>query len=369
MTFFSLIFKNIFRHKARTILTVLGISIGITTIIVFGLVSSGYEEMIGDVIKPGMSDFTVARSGAADFILSFLSQKQVEKIKNAEGVEKAAAYVLSVASYEENPFFVVTGLEPDKLDLAGAKIIDGRPYAKEKEIIVGKIAAKNKNLKTGDNLILKQEKFQITGIFESGVPFQDSGAMTFIHHAQKIQGVSDQVNTVIVKVKKGYDVKEVAKSIEMEDPELVSIIELEDFDAIDQGRKSMAAVSLVISLLAIFIGGLGAANTIIMSVFERTREIGVLRAVGWHRLRIARMILGESILMGIFSAAFAIFFSLLIVFLIEKTEIGQSWIVIKYEPIIFVRAILVSLAVVLTGAIYPSFKASRLLPTEALRHE
>jgi putative ABC transport system permease protein len=369
MTFLALIFKNIWRHKIRTLLTVFGISIGIATIVVFGLVTSGLEEMIGGMIKPGKTDFTVAKASAADFIVSFLSNEQVEKVKNAEGVEETASYVMSLAPLGGNPYFVIGGMDADKIDLTGGKIIEGKAYTNDQEIIIGKITAKNKNLKVGDKLELNKKKYLITGIFESGISFQDSGALGTVTEAQKIQGVTDKVTMVMAKVKKGYNIKEVAKKIEKEDPGLVSIVDLEDFDAVDQGRKIMNATSWIISLLAIIIGGIGVMNTIIMSVFERTHEIGVLRALGWHRSRVILMILGESILLGILAVIIGITIGFVLIWLVMQTEIGQSWLQIRYEPIIFIRALAVSLVVVLIGACYPAYKASRLQPTEALRYE
>lgn len=369
MTFLSLIFKNIWRNKIRTLLTVLGVSIGIATIVVFGLATSGLKESITQMIKPGKIDFTVAKASAADLIVSFLSKEQIDQIKNVPGVKEVVPYVLTIISSGGNPYFVIGGLEVNKLELAGAEIIEGRAYDNADEVIIGKIAIKNKNLKIGDLIELNKKNYKIVGVFESGVTYQDSGVITTIQESQRIQGITDKVTMVMVKVADNYNVKEVARKVEETDKDFISIINLEDYNTVDQGAKAMDAVSWAISLLAIVIGGIGVMNTIIMSVFERTREIGVLRAIGWKRRQIITMILSESIIIGILAAVIGIIMGLALIWLVMQSEIGKSWLKINYDIIIFTRALIVSLLVVLGGSVYPSFKASKLKPTEALRYE
>lgn len=369
MSFLSLIFKNLLRHRTRAILTILGISIGIATIVVFGLITSGLTDAIGNVIKPGNADFTVAKAGSADIVLSFLDEEQVETIRTTEGVQEIASFVFTISQSGGNPYFVIGGTDAEDLGLQGVKVVEGKPYSNNDEIIIGKIVAKNKNLSVGDTIEIKGKDYTITGIFESGVSYQDSGSMITIEESQNIQGITDKVNLVSVIVTQGSDIREVADRIESTDSDLVAIVDIEDFDALDQGRKVTENISLAISIVAVLIGAIGVMNTIIMSVFERTREIGVLRAVGWKKRRIVFMILGESLVLGIIAAIVGTLVGLIVVWFIGQTEIGMAWITVKYEPIIFARALVVSLAVVLFGSIYPAFRASRLKPTEALKYE
>ena len=369
MSFLTLIFKNLSRHRSRAILTILGISIGIATIVVFGLITSGLTDAIGNVIKPGNADFTVAKAGSADIVLSFLDKEQVEVIRTTEGVAEIAPFVFTISQSGGNPYFVIGGTDAENLGLQGVKVTEGRPYSSDDEIIIGKIVAKNKNLSVGDSLEIKGKNYAITGIFESGVSYQDSGSLVTVEESQRIQGITGKVNLVSVVVTSDSDIREVADRIEAADSDLVSIVDIEDFDAIDQGRQVTESISLAISLVAVIIGAIGVMNTIIMSVFERTREIGVLRAVGWKKRRIVLMILGESLVLGVIAAFVGILIGLIIVWLIGQTDIGRAWITVKYEPIIFARAFFVSIAVVLIGSIYPAFRASRLKPTEALKYE
>src|SRR4030042_3540453 len=105
MTFLALIFKNVWRHRVRTLLTIFGISIGIATIVVFSLISSGLYEAIGGMTSPGKTDFTVAKAGAADIIVSFIDSGQVEKIKNTAGEGEAAPFVFRPDSCRGTLYF------------------------------------------------------------------------------------------------------------------------------------------------------------------------------------------------------------------------------------------------------------------------
>lgn len=369
MTFLALIFKNIWRHRIRTILTTLGISIGIATIVVFGLISSGLEDTIGGLIRPGKADFTVAKAGSADVVLSFIDSQKIDRIRNVKGVKEVIPFVFTIAPLDGNPYFIIAGLDADKLDVYGIKVTQGIAYSNNDEVIIGKITARNKNLKVGDKIKIHNKPYQITGIFESGVSYYDSGSATTVKEAQRLQGITDKVNLISVVVGEGYDVREVANQVEKTDKELTAVVDLSDYEAIDQGTNITNQITLAISILAIVIGAFGVMNTIIMSVFERTREIGVLRAVGWHRRRVVVMILSESALMGVFAAILGSLLGVGIIWLLGQTELGEAWLAVRYEPIIFIRALLVSLGVVVFGSIYPAIRAALLHPTEALKYE
>ena len=166
------------------------------------------------------------------------------------------------------------------------------------EMILGKIAAESLNKTVGDNIDIFGEEFKITGIYETGNFIQDGGAYVSINKLQNLTGNDNKVSSIAVKVNENANVTEVSNNIADEYPN-----ELSTTTAADQANRINDALGYVdtatwaISLLAILIGGVGVINTMIMSVYDRTREIGVLKAVGWRSRRILGMILGESIVL------------------------------------------------------------------------
>jgi putative ABC transport system permease protein len=281
-----------------------------------------------------------------------------------------ATYIISVVGYPGNPYFILGGIDPVDIDLLGAKIVEGRMYANDDEVVLGRIAAKNYSLGVGQPVTLGKKTYSIVGIFESGVTMQDGGAATTLSETQRLNSYTEgQVSIAMVKVLPGYEARGVADSVEASDSKLLSIVDVDDFGSLDQGLEILDSVSWAISVLAMVIGGIGVMNTIIMSVFERTREIGVLRAVGWKRRRVVGMILGEAVVVSFGAAVAGTFLGLAITWLMMQTSLAKAWLDISYEPSIFIQGLVVSLVVVIVGAVYPAYRAARFSPMEALRYE
>ena len=131
----------------------------------------------------------------------------------------------------------------------------------------------------------------------------------------------------------------------------------------------MDAMMGAISFLAIFVGGVGVMNTMLMAVLERTREIGVLRALGWRRRRILGMILQEAVLLGILGGIAGILIALGLGGLFSKIPMVGELLTPVWEYDIFVRAVAIALFLGVLGGIYPAIRATRLQPVEALRYE
>jgi putative ABC transport system permease protein len=140
-----------------------------------------------------------------------------------------------------------------------------------------------------------------------------------------------------------------------------------DYSEVDQGIQFLDAANLAISVLAVGIGAIGVMNTMIMSVFERTREIGIFRAVGWSGRRILRMIITESML--VVAAFVGSTLGVLATRAILMIDMVSNVLEPQYSADVFIRALVVAVVVALAGAAYPAFRAVGLTPMEALRYE
>jgi putative ABC transport system permease protein len=129
------------------------------------------------------------------------------------------------------------------------------------------------------------------------------------------------------------------------------------------------AMAWLTSLVAMIIGCVGVLNTMMMSVFERTHEIGVLRAMGWRKSRIIRMILFEALAVSLFGGTLGTLAAIVLTRLLAKLPTVAAIISGTLPLTIIAAGTLVACLVALLGSIYPAYRAARQLPTEALRHE
>lgn len=371
MSFLGLIIKNPFRNKTRTALAVVGIAIGIATIVALGIITDGLKSSTEETLKAGGADFTVVEANVSDMFLSKVDENYVAKIKQIKGVDDAVGILTAIQPVGNNPYFVVIGIEPSKLSLSEIKITSGKTFSSStaKEVIIGKVASTKLNKTVGDTIILGKTDYKIVGVFETGDLQQDGGTYMSLENVQEIEEKKERVTMIYAKIKKDANVDEVTQSIESKyGKDITTISSLEDLQSIDQGLNTIDTASWAISLLAIVIGGIGVINTMIMSVYERTREIGVLKAVGWKDRRILSMILGESIVLTIVAGVVGIIMGLVAIQVL--LALGMSgFIQPVYSPEVFIRGLGVALIVGLIGGFYPAYRASRLPPTEALRYE
>jgi putative ABC transport system permease protein len=118
----------------------------------------------------------------------------------------------------------------------------------------------------------------------------------------------------------------------------------------------------------LFIGAIGMLNTMVMSVFERTREIGTLRAIGWKKSRVARMVIGESLLLSIGGAVAGSLAGIALTKFLATLK-NASFMSGEIPPAVIAQGCIVAVLVGLAGAIYPALWSANLLPTEALRRK
>ncbi len=253
--------------------------------------------------------------------------------------------------------------------MVGVKITQGSSYVdNENEIIIGKLVAEKLKKNVGDEVTLAGKKYKIKGIFETGNMEIDECIILPLEKVQQIAGDEGKVHFIYVKIDNNADLKTVAQTVEKAYPtELTTISSLEDFQRANDGLNTIDTAAMAISLLAIVIGGIGIINTMMMSVFERTREIGVLKAMGWKNRRVLGMILGESIVLTALAGIVGILLGVIGINIIIKMA-GLSLLLV-FTPSIAFKAMIIAIVVGLIGGVYPAIRASRLQPTEALRYE
>ena len=379
MNYLGLIIKNPFRNKTRTALAIVGIAIGIATIVALGLVTSGLQASTQTTLKAGAADITVMHEGSNGFgSSSSIDKSRVADIQNISGVKEASGILRATAETAGSNMgpgggLTVSGMDSSKLSLMGIDSVNGSLYSNGStdEIILGKTAAQSLNKSVGDNISLFGKNFKIVGIFETGSMMSDAGAFMPLNTLQNLTSNDGKISGIAVKITDNANVTDVSQRIENAYPnELSTITAADQAGRMNNALGTINTATWAISLLAIIIGGVGVINTMIMSVYERTREIGVLKAVGWRGRRILGMILGESIVLTIMAAIVGTVIGVVgVEVLLSYSATFGTMIKPVFSLELFLRAFGIAFLVGIIGGIYPAYRASRLAPTEALRYE
>jgi putative ABC transport system permease protein len=371
MPFFMLIFRNLLRQRIRTVLTAVGISLGIATVVALGVVTHSFKATAEEILHAGGADFAIGQSGSADLSFSTLTEEQLGDVAAYPEVDHAIGVLMAISRLGSNPFFVQLGIEPTDLEHFEVPLVEGRHLAPgaTDEILLGDEGASQLGKKLGDTVELKDRSFAVVGIYRTGNVWEDGGAMLPLATVQEYERKDGLFTLIYVKVRPNTDLDELTARIEEDRPELATLRTVSDYGDVDQGFQLMDAANLAISFLAVFIGGIGVMNTMVMSVMERTREFGILRAVGWRHRRVLQMVLGESILLCLIGALIGSILAVIFTRAILIFPVVRSFLAPEYTPEVFIRGLVVGVAVALLGALYPAIRAVRLSPIQAIRYE
>ena len=298
MTWAGLVLKNLLRRKVRTGLTVAGVAIGVGLIVALLSITAGVKNTANELIHVGRSDFGLFQAGASDLTRSLLPQSLVSKVKADRGVKDVAQIFIRVGKVEDQDSFLLFGFVPGELTTRRMVVLSGR-HAQGREAMLGDLAAEELRLGPGDTLHVGKRPFRIAGVYHSGDRFVDLGAVLPLTTVQAITERPNEVTTIAITVKVGEKPQTVADRIERNIPGIVAVVEPGQAVRIDTSSRLIITAGWIFSLLALIIGGIGVTNTMAMSVYERIREIGIMRAVGWTSTRIAMLIFSEAIGIGL----------------------------------------------------------------------
>jgi putative ABC transport system permease protein len=372
VSFAWLIGHNVWAKKARSALTALAIAIGVMTVVALGIVTHSVRATAAGVLAVGEADFTVAQRNVSDILESALTEQQLARVRAERGVASAVGVLLDTERLDaQHPLLVEIGITPDDLAPFGVRIVAGRPFAAtaEDEVMVGSRLAQDLDLRLGQPLVLAGGPKEVVGIFATGNVFGDAAVMFPLVPFQAFERQPGGLSLLFVKVDPGADVATVERRIERSSPILVGIRNLMEFGRADRNYQLITAADRAATIVAIAIGAIIVANTMLLSLVERYREFGILRAVGWSRRRVVALVLGEALAISLGGAAAGVGLAYVLVRILARLPDLAGILDPSYTPGVFARALVTAAAVAFLGALYPATRAARLAPLEALRRE
>lgn len=362
----ALIVANVRRRTARTALTAAGVAVGVAAVVALLALSAGLNRTAGQLIHLGRADVGLFQSGAADPTSSTLPLSLLPKLREQPEVLAAAPIQLVVGALHEDPSAIVFGIQPSGFVAHLLVFIRGGGL-RHGDVDVGDLLARQLHLRLGQTVRLDRTRYTVGGIFHSGIQFEDLGLMTTLGDAQALAGrTSDEATTIAVRFKPGVSSAEGTKDLShaFRDIEVIA----DAGEAVRAGANSelISKAVLLIVVLALIIGGLSVANTMLAAVLERRRELVLLSTLGWSPLQLATLVLGEAVLVSVIGTAAGLVLGLMAGQLLPEALGLQSFISPELSAWVLGRAALIGVTIGVTGAIYPTWRATRAWSASAL---
>ncbi|MEM3030945.1 MAG: ABC transporter permease [Candidatus Micrarchaeia archaeon] len=394
----ALSYRSLSRRRLRSWLTILGIVIGIAAIIVLISIAQGLDAAIRNALNIYGTNYIIiypsTQLGAGGLTVGppvfrgALHERDVEAIKPIGGVEAAAgAIMVPAASIEfkgETVARSIGGTDPDvysKFILNGFEA--GRMFSPgdTSSVVIGHDVAHNffsKDVAVGNTLKINGRDFKVRGIMNKiGIGDTDTDLIIDTKAARELLGAQyerGRVFAIFAITRKDADVREVAAEINRRLLDLHKVTEEDKDFSVVTADTILETVGNITSLLSLFlggvaaislvVGGIGIANTMFMSVMERTREIGTLKAIGARNRDVLLLFLAESALIGLVGGALGVALGVAASFILSQFGV-PTLVTLELCGL----SLAFSVAVGAVSGFVPARQAALLQPVEALRYE
>ncbi|MEM3383545.1 MAG: ABC transporter permease [Nitrososphaerales archaeon] len=377
---FTMARRSITRRKFRSALTILGIIIGISAVVSLMTLGIGMKSQVESTLNEMLGAGIIINSSTYGIDIPEHVQYYVSQVP---GVNKSIPIIMSMVYIGNKPHTVV-GIDPEQAnEVYQVTIEDGRGLRSGDmdAVVLDSTIASNLGVKVNDTITFNTQTgglgktFKVVGIIRpiaSFGQFASIGCFITLDAAQDFFGTPDRVSSILIRLDDPSQGEQVEAILKQMFPDANVLRQEEIMSNINRIMSTIDGVLLGLASISLMVGALGIMNTVMMSVHERRREIGMLKAVGGERWHILIIFLSEALLISFIGGVFGCIFGLGGVYLIQwfvKT-LGLNIIVpLLISPQILALGLMAALAVGSVAGFYPSWKAANVRPVEALRYE
>lgn len=374
-----IVLKNLITRRSRTILTMIGIVIGVAMIIALVSVAEGLQKEASESLGL-LQGITVLEKDVMDQVFSNIPLSYIDEIERIQGVNIVSPeiYALigtidgeSLGPLESFTSFIM-GLEPVSHSLLRRSyfqyVTEGRAIENSDRYVcvIGSQLAEDRRKHVGDIIEVDGVDLRIVGIYSLQSRLFDSMIAVHIDIAREFSSLdSDRISAISVETENPEDAEKTALRIEMRLDDVDAQTQQEFSEQIGQFLGTMKTFQLLISLIAAIVGGIGVLNTMLTSVSERTKEIGIMKAVGWTDFDVMKGIVMESTLIGLAGGIIGIILGTVMSVVVSSILFFNTFV----SPELALFALSFAMGLGLFGGLYPARKAAKLSPIDALRFE
>jgi putative ABC transport system permease protein len=361
--------RNLLRAPVRALMTVMGIAAGVALFAAVSAITADLRRQIESAIATYHFDVVVHERRAPSPFSSKITVPQMRALVRDFGAA-VAPMVIGTLNERWSPYALVMGVEPAFAQRMS--LVSGRQMAADDEALLGELGAQRLGLAPGARVTLGDRSYTVSGVFRTGSRIFDGGLMVGIEQAQRLftpEGSEGHYTLALLRTGDRADTTRITADVQRRHPMLRAIPATEFagalrlFRVVDAFVGTIAVVALVGTVLVV-------TNTLLMAVAERTREIGILMAMGWSPWLVLRMLLAESVLLCLVGAALGNAFGLALLHTVNGMEtVGFGWIPLTLPPTLVATSFMLTLVIAVLALAWPAVVLWRLQPLAALRHE
>jgi len=368
--FFKLILTNLLRHRIRSVISIAGIAFSVAAMLTIVTVLQGAVGMFSGILSSD-SEIIVFERNVSDLFFSNVPAAAVKEIASWSIVQHADPVLFGIVSSADHPIITCFGITYFDARLRKATWLKGNlsDFAQHTDdVVLGERAAEFLSAALGSSVQIGHGLFHVIGIIKTANGFEDGGVFMPLTSAQNFFHKEGSSSVITIKLLSKDDASAFKRMVKTKFPNLVAL-EDEEFTRTYSQFKILKATAWAVGGCGLLLGGLGVANTMIMSVFTRIREVAILRVSGFSNSQIAAMIFGESALVSVLGAVMGLIIGTGFLFALKLIPAVHGYVDVTIQSLVVFIVIVLALLTGVAGALYPAIYAMRIRAVEALRFE
>ncbi len=370
MIFVKLVWTNLLRHRIRSFISVAGIAFSVAAMLTVVTILQGAIGMFSGILSSD-SEIIVFERNVSDLFFSNVPQSAVDAIAKWPMVSHANPVLFGIVSSASNPIITCFGVTAEDPRMRQAVWVAGDRATfglHADDVALGQRAAEFLGAALGSRVPIGHATFHVIGIVKTSNGFEDGGVFMPLASAQSFFHKQGSSSVITIKLRNKEDVAAFKSMVKSNYANLVAL-ENAEFNRSYSQFKILKATAWAVGGCGLLLGGFGVANTMIMSVFTRIREIAILRVNGFSNIQIAGMIFGESAMVSLLGALAGLSIGTCFLYALKLVPALHGYVDVTIHPAILLIVIVLALLTGVAGALYPAFYAMRIRAVEALRFE
>lgn len=382
--------RNVFRRKLRAFLTIFGITIGVFALVVMGGIAEKLNLLVDGGVKYYKDKVIVSSEqntmGLSTAPLTIDKKSDIEHITGVNAVFAQVSFLLSdlqAVNMGTPPTVQAEEWGVSRYESFKTTVAEGRDLqaGDEGKAVVGADLVTKLNARVGGKIKVRDEQMEVVGIWAKTLTAPDNAVAIPMSDARRIykesmpdalqEGMNENriATNFVVYPKPGVNPDKLATLITLKVDGVSAMGPLEFQRQIVNSLRIFTSIIFGIAIVSLLVGGLSVINTMTMSVAERTREIGVRKAIGATNGAIMGQFIAEAAIMGLIGGLGGLFIGWLIATGLNAAGAASGNSIFLITPRLAIGSVVFALVLGIVSGLYPAWHAASLNPVEALRHE